>query len=72
MPYINVRILAGATETQKRTVVADITRLMVEHLGKSPEHIHIVIDEVRPENWGFAGQLTKDFAAPKRRGETEA
>ncbi|HUR59296.1 MAG TPA: 4-oxalocrotonate tautomerase family protein [Opitutaceae bacterium] len=68
MPYINVRILEGATKTQKRAVVADITATMIRRLGKTPEHIHIVIDEVRPENWGFAGRLTKDILpAPNRR-----
>jgi 4-oxalocrotonate tautomerase len=30
-------------------------------LGKRPEHIHIVIDEVEPENWGYAGMLTTDY-----------
>ena len=27
-------------------------------LGKKPEHLHIVIDEVETDNWGFAGVLT--------------
>jgi 4-oxalocrotonate tautomerase len=30
-------------------------------LGKKPEHIHIIIDEVEPENWGFAGMLTTEY-----------
>ena len=64
MPYINVRILSGATTTQKRAVIRDLTHSMVKRLGKSPEHIHIVIDEVAPENWGFAGSLTSDLNLP--------
>ena len=30
-------------------------------LGKNPEQTHIIIDEVEPENWGFAGVLTTEF-----------
>jgi 4-oxalocrotonate tautomerase family enzyme len=62
MPYVNVKITDdGVTVEQKRKIVADITRSLVETLGKRPEHVHIVIDEVSPENWGFQGELTSDL-----------
>jgi len=69
MPYVNVKITKdGVTADQKRKIVADITQSLVTTLGKKPEHIHIVIDEIEPENWGFAGMLTPEYrarAAPK-------
>ena len=62
MPYVNVRITKdGVTAEQKRRIVEEITRTLVEVLGKKPEHMHVVIDEVEPENWGFAGMLTTDY-----------
>lgn len=62
MPYVNVRITRdGVTVEQKRQVVEEITRTLVNVLGKRPEHIHIIIDEVEPEDWGFAGMLTTDY-----------
>ncbi len=62
MPYVNVKITrGGVTKEQKRAVVEDITASLVRRLGKKPEHIHIVIDEVDPENWGFAGMLTTEY-----------
>jgi 4-oxalocrotonate tautomerase len=61
MPYVNVQILRGASRAQKAAIVADITRSLVEHLGKQPEHIHIVIQEVADEDWGYAGLLTDDW-----------
>jgi 4-oxalocrotonate tautomerase len=65
MPYVNVKITKdGVTAAQKRTLVQDITRSLVTTLGKKPEHIHIVIDEIEPENWGFAGMLTTEYRAP--------
>lgn len=67
MPYVNVKITKdGVTSEQKRRVVADITRSLVENLGKKPEHIHIVIDEVDPENWGYAGMLTTEYRAQQK------
>lgn len=62
MPYVNVKITRdGVTPEQKRQIVEDITNSLVNTLGKKPEHIHIVIDEIEPENWGFAGMLTSDY-----------
>lgn len=62
MPYVNVKITKdGVTAEQKRRVVEEITATLVSVLGKRPEHIHIVIDEVEPENWGYAGMLTTDY-----------
>ena len=62
MPYVNVRITRdGVTPEQKRQVVEQITRTLVEVLGKKPEHTHIVIDEIDPQNWGYAGQLTDAY-----------
>ncbi len=62
MPYVSVRITKdGVTVEQKRQVVEAITRTLVDVLGKRPEHIHVIIDEVEPENWGYAGVLTTDY-----------
>lgn len=62
MPYVSVRITKdGVTVEQKRRVVEEITRTLVQVLGKRPEHTHVIIDEVEPENWGFAGVLTTDY-----------
>ena len=62
MPYINVKITKdGTTAAQKKRIVEEMTQTLVNVLNKKPEHIHIVIDEVEPENWGFAGKLTTEF-----------
>ena len=58
MPYVNVQITKGATREQKAQMVKDITNSLVNVLGKKPEHIHIVIQEIEDENCG---------ATPRRR-----
>lgn len=62
MPYVNVRILRnGITAEQKAQIVSEITRTLEAVLNKKPEHTHVVIDEIDPENWGYAGMLTSDL-----------
>lgn len=62
MPYVNVKITRdGATAERKAQIVAEITQTLQRVLGKKPEHTHIVIDEIDPENWGFAGALTTEY-----------
>ena len=61
MPYVNVQITAGASREQKRRIVERVTAALVEELGKKPEHIHVVLQEIAEEDWGFAGMLTDDY-----------
>ena len=66
MPYVNVRITKdGVTAAQKKQIVEEITQTLVKVLNKKPEHTHIVIDEIEPENWGYAGMLTTEFRGRK-------
>ena len=62
MPYVNVRVTKdGLTVEQKAQIVAEITDTLKRVLGTKPEHTHIIIDEIDPENWGYAGVLTTEF-----------
>ncbi|MEM9915081.1 MAG: 4-oxalocrotonate tautomerase family protein [Planctomycetota bacterium] len=62
MPYINVKLTEpGVTTEHKAEIVRRFTDTLVEVLGKKPEHIHIVLDLVDEENWGYAGMLTTEY-----------
>lgn len=65
MPYINVQITRGATREQKAQLIHDMTQSLVTVLGKKPEHIHIVIQEIAEEDWGFEGLPTDQWRARK-------
>ncbi len=69
MPYIRLEVTEGVTRDQKTAVVREFTETLERVLGKRPEHIHIVIDEVREENWGYHGMLTDDWRRHARREE---
>lgn len=63
MPYINVQITKGASREQKKQIVEQMTGTLVNVLDKKPEHIHIVIQEIEEDDWGYSGMLTSDYRA---------
>ena len=57
MPYVNIRITReGATAQQKAQLIAGVTRLLQDVLGKNPATTVVVVDEVDTDNWGIAGE----------------
>lgn len=71
MPYVNIQITTGATREQKSKIVEDVTVSLQKNLGKLPEHVHIVIQEIEEENWGFAGMLTDDWKKEQKHNNYE-
>lgn len=57
MPYVNIKITReGATAEQKAILIREVTRLLVDTLGKNPATTIVVIEEVDTDNWGIAGE----------------
>jgi 4-oxalocrotonate tautomerase len=57
VPYVNVRIAKGiASVEQKKAVIRGMTDVLVKELGRNPEYVFVVIDEVDTDNWGRKGQ----------------
>jgi 4-oxalocrotonate tautomerase len=56
LPYVKVEIAKGvATVEQKRAVIRRMTDVLVEELGRNPEYVFVVIDEIDTDNWGRKG-----------------
>lgn len=60
MPVVTVQLWTGRTVDQKRKLTKAITEAMVEHVGADPSGMHVIIQEVPPENWARAGVLGID------------
>ena len=62
MPYVKVEIAKGvASVDQKRTVIRRVTEVLVEELGRNPEFVFVVIDEIDTDNWGRKGVTLTDL-----------
>jgi 4-oxalocrotonate tautomerase len=57
MPYVNIKITKeGATPEKKAQLIHGVTKLLSDILGKNPQTIVVVIDEVETDNWGIGGE----------------
>ena len=57
MPIVRVEIAKGvASVDQKKAVIRRMTDVLVEELGRDPEYVFVVIDEVDTDNWGRRGR----------------
>lgn len=57
MPYVNIKITKeGATAEQKAVLIAGVTNLLRDTLGKNPTTTVVVIEEVETDNWGIGGE----------------
>lgn len=69
MPYVNIQMTKGASRQQKAHLVRDVTDSLVRELGKRPEQIHVVIQEIEEEDWGFEGLLTDEWKERRHQGK---
>lgn len=60
MPFVEIKVAGSLSTDQKRGLVEDVTRSLVDRCGKNPKTTHIVITEVATENWGNDGMLVAD------------
>jgi len=57
MPFVNIKITReGATSQQKAQLIAGVTQLLRDLLGKNPATTVVVIEEVDTDNWGIGGE----------------
>lgn len=57
MPYVKIELTReGVTREQKQQLIAGVTNLISDILGKDPNLTYIVLQEIELDNWGFAGE----------------
>ncbi len=70
MPYVNIKITReggpdgkGPSAADKAKLIAGVTELLQNVLGKNPATTFVVIDEVALEDWGVGGLPVEDYRA---------
>ena len=70
MPYVNIKITReggpdgnGPSAADKARLIAGVTELLRNVLGKYPATTFVVIDEVALEDWGIGGLPVEDYRA---------
>ncbi|MEC3948984.1 tautomerase family protein [Sphingobium sp. HWE2-09] len=62
MPFVDIRLAGTVTRAQKAALVADVTRSLVERLGKPAAAVQIAITELSLDNYAAGGALLADRA----------
>lgn len=62
MPFVNIKITReGATAEQKEALIAGVTQLLVDTMGKNPATTVVIIEEVETDNWGIGGKSVTEL-----------
>lgn len=62
MPYVNIKITdEQVTSEQKAALIRGATQLLVDVLNKNPQTTVVVIDEIKTDNWGIAGEQVTEL-----------
>lgn len=62
MPYVNIKVTReDVTAEEKARLIAGVTALLTDVLGKNPATTHVVIDEVDLDNWGVGGLPVAEY-----------
>ncbi len=61
MPFVQIYLLEGRTEEQKRKVIEKVTAAMMEAVDAPIENVRVWIHDMPNTNWGIAGKTAKDL-----------
>ncbi|RDW20120.1 4-oxalocrotonate tautomerase [Oceanobacillus arenosus] len=59
MPFIQVNIIEGRSPEKKERLIRELTDLTSEVLEAPVENVRVMINELKPEHWGIAGESVK-------------
>jgi len=52
MPHVNVKMITGRSEAQKKALTEAITKAVMEHAGSSEKSVSIAIEDIAEKDWG--------------------
>jgi 4-oxalocrotonate tautomerase len=65
MPLVEIRLLEGRTDEQKKTLLSAVTAAVHDSIGAPLESIRVWIQEFSPTEYMAAGVLAADKNKPK-------
>lgn len=60
MPIIQVHMIEGRSLEQKRKLVSDMTKVVVDDLGVKAEDVKIILQEMAKQHYSVGGTLFSD------------
>ena len=70
MPIVTISMFEGRSLDQKTELVKGVTDVVARVTGNPAARVHVIIQEVKQENWTIGGLFAWDFERLRReRGE---
>lgn len=60
MPLVNITMLVGRTDSQKKALTTLMTQAFETATGTKPEHVQVIITEVERSHWAVGGERFSD------------
>ncbi len=60
MPIVTIAMYEGRSQDQKRELIKGVTEVVCRVTGNTPDAVHVLIDDVKRENWAIGGILGSD------------
>jgi 4-oxalocrotonate tautomerase len=60
MPIVEVKMLEGRTDDQKRKLVKEITEVICRTIDSTPEKVRVFINEMPKKHYAIGGVLESD------------
>lgn len=60
MPFVTIKFLEGRDDNQKKALVHDLTEAVAKNLNAPKEHIHVILEEMRPSDYAVGGVRKSD------------
>ncbi len=57
MPIVRIELLEGRSIEQKEAMVKAITEVIVKIAKVSKEHVWVIIEDIKKDNWSVGGKL---------------
>ncbi|AOV06201.1 2-hydroxymuconate tautomerase [Sporosarcina ureilytica] len=68
MPFIQINMLEGRSADKKERLIREVTDVVAEVLEAPEESVRIMIQEMKAEHWGIAGESVKKRSQLKVEG----
>ncbi len=60
MPVVQVNLLDGRTDAQKRKMVAAITQALVKTIDTKPEKVRIIVNDMAHNAYAIGGKMADE------------
>jgi 4-oxalocrotonate tautomerase len=61
MPVVQIYMIQGRTDEQKKAIIEKVTQALVDAASVPPERVRIIIQDIPSTQWGIAGKTARDL-----------